>query len=283
VSRTTNLEILQYPLGAGPVLTRVLECGEGADHVVFVHGLGARADRWRITLAAFAAAGYHGYALDLPGHGLATKGVNIPLTVPGFAKFVTAALDELGVKHAFLVGTSLGAHIVATVACAAPDRVRGLVMVGALGIVPLGAEAADAIRRNIQQTSRDAIAAKLAFVLADPEALSPATIEEEWRINNSPGARESFEKLGAYVAENIDNDSVAARLSARTADLPMLLVWGAKDKAVPLAIGERARDLLGGPELVTIDDAGHVPYFEQPSAFNEAVLKRLDTWRGAIR
>lgn len=281
LSRTPDFEILQYPLGVGSVVTRILECGNGADHVVFIHGLGARADRWRLTLAAFAAAGYHGYALDLPGHGLATKGAGIPLTVPGFADFLIATLDELGIGRAFLVGTSLGAHVVATVACAAGDRVRGLVLVGALGIVPLGAEAADAIRRNVQQTSRDAIAKKLAFVLANPQALSPSVIEEEWRINNSPGARESFEKLGAYIAEDIDRDGVGARLRARTADVPMLLVWGAADKAVSLEIGERARDLLQGPELVAIDDAGHVPYFEQPDAFNDAVLARLDAWRGA--
>jgi 2-hydroxy-6-oxonona-2,4-dienedioate hydrolase len=281
VSQTGNSEILQYPLGVSSLVTRILECGDGLDHVVFIHGLGARADRWRVTLPSFAAAGYHGYALDLPGHGFATKGGGIPLSVPGFADLMTAALDQLGIKRAFFVGTSLGAHIAATVACRARDRVRGLILVGALGIVPLGAEAADAIRRNIQQTSRDAISGKLAFVLANPRTVSPTMVEEEWRINNSPGARESFAKLGDYIAEHIDGDNVSERLSACTGDLPMLLVWGAKDKAVSLDIGKRARELLPGTELVVIDDAGHVPYLEQPDAFNKAVLERLDAWRSA--
>jgi pimeloyl-ACP methyl ester carboxylesterase len=283
VSSTPKSEILQFPVGVGSVITRILECGNGEDHVVFVHGLGARADRWRVTLPAFATAGYHGFALDLPGHGLATKGAAIPSSVPGFADFLTQVLDELGIKRAFFVGTSLGAHIAATVACSARDRVRGLTLIGALGIVPLGAEAADAIRRNVQQTSRDAIAGKLAFVLADPRTVSPTMIEEEWRINNSPGARESFAKLGDYIAENIDRDGVGERLRARAADLPMLLVWGAKDKAVSPQIGERARDVLRGVELVMIDDAGHVPYLEQPDAFNKAVLARFDAWRSAGR
>jgi 2-hydroxy-6-oxonona-2,4-dienedioate hydrolase len=283
MSGTPGSEILQYPLGVGSVVTRVLECGNGEDHVVFIHGLGARADRWRRTLPTFAAAGYHGYALDLPGHGLATKGAGIPLGVPEFADFVTGAIDQLGIKRAFFVGTSLGAHVVATVACTARDRVSGLILVGAVGIVPLGAEESDAIRRNVQQTSRDAIAGKLAFVFANPQTLSPTMIEEEWRINNSPGARESFEKLGNYIARDIDHDSVGERLIARLADLPMLLVWGAKDKAVSLEIGERVRDLLRGTELVVIDDAGHVPYFEQPKAFNEAVLAHLEVWRSAAR
>jgi 2-hydroxy-6-oxonona-2,4-dienedioate hydrolase len=272
-------EILQYPLGAGSIVTRVLECGGGEDHIVFVHGLGARADRWRVTLPAFAAAGYHTYAFDLPGHGLATKGASIPLSVPAFADFLTVALDELGIQRAFFVGTSLGAHVAATVASTASARVRGLILVGAVGLVPLGAEAGDAIRRNVQQTSREAIAGKLAFVLANPGAISPTMVEEEWRVNNSPGAREAFEKLGNYIAQDIDNDNIGAAL-ARMTEMPTLLVWGAKDKAVSLDIGKRVRDLLNGPELVVIDDAGHVPYLEQPAPFNAAVLKRLDLWRG---
>jgi pimeloyl-ACP methyl ester carboxylesterase len=281
VSGGRSLEILQYPLGVGSLATRVLECGSGKDHVVFVHGLGARADRWRLTLPAFAEAGYHGYALDLPGHGFATKGAGIPSTVPDLAAFVTLALDELGVERAFFVGTSLGAHIAATLACNARDCVRGLVLVGALGIIPLGAQAADAIRRNVQQTSRDAIAGKLAFVLADARPAAPAMIEEEWRINNSPGASESFSKLGTYIAADIDRDAVGERLSALTANLPMVLIWGAKDKAVSLEVGERAKDVLQGTELIVIENAGHVPYFEQPAAFNKAALARLNAWRGA--
>jgi 2-hydroxy-6-oxonona-2,4-dienedioate hydrolase len=280
MSSAPSPEILQYPLGAGSVVTRVLECGSGEDHIVFIHGLGARADRWRVTLPAFAAAGYHCFAFDLPGHGLATKGPGIPLSVPGFADFLTAALDQLGIRRAFFVGTSLGAHVTATVACTALDRVRGLILVGAVGLIPLGPEAGDAIRRNVRQTSRDAIAGKLAFVLANPRILSPAMVEEEWRVNNSPGAHETFEKLGNYIAEDVDNDNVGERLSARIADVPTLLVWGAQDRAVSLEIGERVSDLLGA-ELVVIDDAGHVPYFEQPEAFNAAVLARLDRWRRA--
>jgi 2-hydroxy-6-oxonona-2,4-dienedioate hydrolase len=272
---------LQYPLGVGSIITRVLECGSGTDCVLFVHGLGARADRWRLNMPAFADAGYHGYALDLPGHGLATKGENIPSSVPKLASLLVDILDALRVERAFLVGTSLGAHIAATVACAASQRVRGLILVGALGIVPLGGEAADAIRRNVQQTSRDAIAGKLAFVLADSRAVSQTMIEEEWRINNSPGARESFAKLGDYISSDLDRDGIGERLNARVGVLPMVLVWGAKDQAVSIKIAQRAQEVLSGTDLVMIEDAGHVPYFEKPSAFNKAVLERFNTWRNA--
>ena len=66
--------MIQYPLGAAGTLTRVLEAGRGDRTMLLVHGVGARADRWRLNLDALAEAGYHAYAIDLPGHGLAEKG-----------------------------------------------------------------------------------------------------------------------------------------------------------------------------------------------------------------
>src|SRR5579862_9816819 len=101
---------IAYPLGLGGATIRVLECGEGEDHVVLLHGSGSRADRWRRNLPGLAAAGKHGYALDLPGHGFATKSEDFDYTTPSFAGVVRDALDALGIGSPVLVGTSLGGH-----------------------------------------------------------------------------------------------------------------------------------------------------------------------------
>ncbi|MYI14983.1 MAG: alpha/beta fold hydrolase [Acidimicrobiaceae bacterium] len=66
--------MIQYPVEAGGVLTRVLAAGDGDDHLVLVHGVGARADRWRRNVDPLAEAGWHVHALDLPGLGLSDKG-----------------------------------------------------------------------------------------------------------------------------------------------------------------------------------------------------------------
>ena len=43
------MSVINYPLAVGGGVTRVIEAGEGPP-VLFVHGLGARADRWRTTV-----------------------------------------------------------------------------------------------------------------------------------------------------------------------------------------------------------------------------------------
>jgi len=211
----------------------------------------------------------------LPGHGFAGKGETVPHDVPGLADFLVAFFDAMCIARATLVGTSLGGHVAATVACRDPDRVQALVLVGTLGLVPIGAEAGQAIRDNMRNTTREAIAGKLAFVLADPALATSELIEAEYRINNSPGAAESFALLGDYIADGVDDDLVADALTGLVGSLPMMLVWGAADKAVPLAVGEKSRALLGDVPLLTIDGAGHAPYYEKADAFNGPVLEFL--------
>jgi 2-hydroxy-6-oxonona-2,4-dienedioate hydrolase len=265
------MQVITYPLAVAGQITRVIEAGEGPA-ILFLHGLGARADRWHGTVARFAALGYRAVAFDLPGHGLATKGAGVPNTVPKIADFVLAVLSELGIETVVLVGTSLGAHIVATVACKKPAMVPGLVLVGALGIAPLAQEVAEAIRTNVKAQDKVRIRAKLSFVIADPALITPALVEEEWRMNGSPGALESFTVIGDYLADGIANDYVAEQLSALYPPEKLLLVWGSEDKAVPVSVGHACQQALGGPDLVLIDGAAHAPYFEQPAAFDAPVV-----------
>jgi 2-hydroxy-6-oxonona-2,4-dienedioate hydrolase len=100
-------------------------------------------------------------------------------------------------------------------------------------------------------------------------------IEEEYRINNSPGAKEAFEKLGAYIADRLDDDVVGEKLASVAGRVPTLLIWGAEDKTVALSIGEAAQKLLGNPPLAVIAGAAHTSYYENAEAFNRVLLEFL--------
>ena len=65
--------IIAYPFGVNGVTLRVLEAGAGTETVVFLHGLGARADRWRLNMPPLATAGFRAFALDFPGHGFSER------------------------------------------------------------------------------------------------------------------------------------------------------------------------------------------------------------------
>jgi len=268
------MQSIQYPLQVGTGVTRVIEAGRGPA-VLFAHGLGARADRWHGTVERIAACGYRAITWDLHGHGFASKEADGPGDVPGLAVQALAVMDALGIERAVMAGTSLGAHIVAYAACQAPARVTALVLVGALGIVPIDQGVAETISRNVRATRREQFYGKLSFVLHDPAAVTEDFIEEEWRMNTSPGTIDVFGRLGDYLVSGIARDYVAADLSAVYTPDRVLLIWGEEDKAVPLSVGQACRDALGGPELVVIPGANHCPYFEQPDAFDAALVPFL--------
>src|SRR5690606_29235595 len=136
------------------IQTRVLEAGSGPA-LVFIHGLGARADRWRHNLEPLAAAGYRCVAIDLPGHGFASKADIAPFSVPRCAEWLADILRRIGIEHCALVGTSLGGYIASTMACRTPERIEALVLVGAIGIVPMGPDARAAISSRFATVTRE--------------------------------------------------------------------------------------------------------------------------------
>ena len=268
--------MIQYPAAVNGVLTRVLAAGSGDDHLVLVHGVGARCDRWSRNVDVLAAAGWNVHAFDLPGHGLAQKGDGPDYSVPGYARFLDGFLDMIGAETAVLVGTSLGGHTVATLACDRPERVRALVLVGSIGLIPWGAERRANTRERLRDASARSIENKLRMLVYDQHLVTDDWLREETLINNSPGAAESFVAISDYIADHIDDDVVGPRLASLEGRPPVLLIWGAEERAVPLETGEAAHRLIGGSELAVIGSASHAPYFERPEEFNRVLLEFLD-------
>lgn len=267
--------MIAYPLDVDGVLTRVLEAGMGDRAVLLIHGLGARADRWTCTLESLATDGFHAYALDLPGHGFAAKGSEFEYTVPSYTRFVAKFADALGHSTINLVGTSMGGHIAATMACARPETVRKLALVGSLGLVPMGVESRERIAIAIQKADPKTVEAKFRGLVFDPAQITSEWVMEESRINTSPGAQASFRALAAYLRNAIDEDVVGEQLGHLSSSVPTLLVWGADDNYVPLDVGKRAHDLLPKSRFAIISRCGHAPYLEQPTIFSQVLTAFL--------
>ena len=273
--------MISYPLAVGGIASRVLQSGLSGRAVIFIHGTGGRADRWMRNLDAIAERGYRAFAIDLPGHGFAAKGGELDHSVPAYAQFVSNFIAQSDLDEVTLVGTSLGGHVAATCAANAPDRVRSIVLVGSMGLVPIGEEARGRIQRGASNQTREGVAMKLRRVIFDAAIVTPAFEEEEFRVNNSPGAQESFDRLGHYIGERGDIDVVGDRVVEMSATKPVLLVWGDKDQTVPLEVGRRVREQLPKAQLVVIPDASHTAYFEKPEIFNHALVQFLEEGRVA--
>ncbi len=131
-------------------------------------------------------------ALDWPGHGHSQhRHASAKYYAIEFMWDIQAALDALGWKSCHLIGHSLGAAIASVFAAAAPDQVRSLTLIDALG--PLSnqpSETAERLRRSMTATRsaprprktylsvKDMIQARL-----DVSDLSPAAAK--WIVERS--------------------------------------------------------------------------------------------------
>jgi 2-hydroxy-6-oxonona-2,4-dienedioate hydrolase len=271
--------VIQYPLMVDDLPTRALQGGLEGRTVVFVHGVGGRANRWAHNLDALGAQGYRAVAVDLPGHGQAAKGSAADVSVPRYTRFVADLVEQISAGPVTIVGTSLGGCVAGQYALAHRDRVEALVLVGSMGLVPLGPETRQRIHKGVLDQSREAVVNRLRRVIAAPTLVTDELIEEEYRNNNSFGAAESFAQLGAYIEQSLDDDVFIDGLSELSERIPLLLVWGREDGTVPLAAGIAARSRLPRAQLAVMDGAAHSPYLEKPLAFNELLLEFLATNR----
>jgi 2-hydroxy-6-oxonona-2,4-dienedioate hydrolase len=266
---------IAYPLPLQGCSIRVLECGEGDDHVVFLHGSGSRADRWRRNLPGLAAAGKHVYALDFPGHGFASKAADFDYSTPSFAHVVREAIGELGLDAPAVVGTSLGGHVAAYLAMDLGVPVRALGLVGTTGIIPIEREASTTVGR-ITNLSDAGVRDKLEFLMSDDRLVTDAWVREERRINSSPGAQEALAQTANYVAHGTQDHMVGDRLAA--SPVPVIVFWGRDDEWINVQVGRDIKEkVLTNAPLVVLRRAGHAPYYERPAVFNECLVTFLST------
>jgi pimeloyl-ACP methyl ester carboxylesterase len=272
----SRLAMFSYPMQVGGTLTRILQAGLSGEAVILVHGTGTRADRWVRNLEPLAEAGFKIYALDLPGHGFAEKSASFDHSVSGYAKFLSSFIEGLDGAKVTIVGTSLGGQVAATFATLHPDKINRVVLVGSMGLVPVGEEMRLRIQAGATNQTRDFIAQKLRRVIADPALVTDTLIEEEFIFNNSPGAADALTKLGQYIATDLDKDVVGEKLNELPSDVPILLVWGDQDKTVPLATGLAAHKLIHRSKLAVLKGVAHTSYFEDPLSFNHVLSERVE-------
>ena len=103
--------------------------GEGRRTTVLLPGL-LLSQEMQIPLArALAARGNRVVTLDLLGHGCSDRPADMwHYSMSGFAQQTVALLDHLGLEHAVVGGTSLGANVTLEVAAVAGERLRGMIV-----------------------------------------------------------------------------------------------------------------------------------------------------------
>ncbi|MGA2451960.1 MAG: alpha/beta fold hydrolase [Solirubrobacteraceae bacterium] len=255
--------------GSGPVL-------------LLIHGMAGTCENWRAVIEPLAQR-HTVIAPDLPGHGESEPGAG-DYSLGSLAAVLRDLLVTLGHDRATLVGHSLGGGIAMQFAYQFPELTERLVLVSSGGLGPevsavLRAAALPGANLFIAATAGpgrvvgSALAQGLASIGLQPSA-DVAEVARGYASLADAGRRSAFlATLRAVVGT--EGQRVEARDRLYLAEgVPVLIIWGRRDRMIPVAHAEHAHEAIRGSRLEIFDGAGHMPQLEAPGRF-VAVLERF--------
>jgi pimeloyl-ACP methyl ester carboxylesterase len=241
--------------------------GSGANRILYLHGVPSASWDWIAHLERTG-----GVAPDLPGFGASAKPDDFGYTIDGYARWLEAFVDSVGLSRFSLVVHDWGALGLA-LAQRFPERIERLVLYTCVPLLP-GYRwhwIARIWRTPLLGEAFMAASSKWAFAQISRQSnVTPGPLPQEfldrfWR-DFDRGTRRAILRL--YRASPPD---VLARAGEKLGDVrcPALALWPTDDPYIPAAFGRKYVEALGAnARLETIERAGHWTWLDRPEVID---------------
>ncbi|WP_036481769.1 alpha/beta fold hydrolase [Myxosarcina sp. GI1] len=257
--------------------------------LIFIHGFGASIEHWRNNLSVISQY-YTVYALDLLGFGASRK-ASVDYSADLWREQIRDFWQTFIARPTVLVGNSIGSLVCLSVADTYPDMVAGLVMLS-LPDVSVRQEMLPRLLRPVVTKLEDLVASPLLIenllkFLRKPGIIrrwariayhdKTAVTDELVEILANPAYDRGSEKTLYSLSKSVRKAGFAAPVKETIPrlNLPMLLIWGLRDRMVPPQQAREIAALNSQIELVELEDVGHCPHDECPDRFNSLLLSWL--------
>jgi pimeloyl-ACP methyl ester carboxylesterase len=222
---------------------------------------------------------YRVIRIDLPAHGLTGPDPRGDYTLEHMQRIFEGFVAERGLARFTVAGTSLGGTIAMRYAALHPERIERLVLLSPGSLEPRvrGRTTPAAVPRVADLLGYVTPVAFTRFLLAndfgDPSRLDEATVAEWHAMWMRAGNRLAMlQLLRQYVSGGVED-------KIRAVSVPVLLIWGEKNRRVPLALAYEFRDLLvHSPDvrLEVLPGVGHMAVQEAPTQTARVMREYLD-------
>ncbi len=252
---------------AGGIRWHLYQAGRGPT-MLLVHGTGSSAHTWRDLLAAFAA-DHTVIAPDLPGHGYTASVNEQRYSLDGMSTALAALLGTLGLAPGYAIGHSAGAAIVSQMVLAGHIEPRRIVSINGAFLPFAGAASAifsPLARMLAASTTLAGLIARRARDRAVIERMIAGTgsrldregVDLYARLVQDPRhVTAALEMMGRWSLGSFERDLSRLRV-------PLTLLVGDRDLAVPPSQARRLQSRLPCADLVVMPDLGHLAHEEAP-------------------
>lgn len=258
---------------AGGYRTRVLElAGAGtATPIVCLHGFSDHADTWRPMMRALAHADHPVVAADLPGFGRATPLDPARPVLPQLDEFTAALVTEVAEQHGrevVLVGNSLGGA-----AALRAGTNHSLPLAGLAPVSPAGFAHSWAIKL----TERRGDISRMFERGRLPMPVVRSVMATGFRRAGCGQPRNADREAVRLWAEQFQTradltrvlgsanrviEELKAGRGLRDVRVPVLLIWGDRDRLTLHRGAQHVIEAIPHAELVTLHGCGHCPQLE---------------------
>ncbi len=232
----------------------------GAQKIVFIHGLGGSQSTWQVVLGDLVE-GYRVTAIDLPGHGASDKSdpASTDYSIEALTAAVAEAIGLLKAGPAIVVGHSLGGAVAMQLAIDNPDIVTGVVLINSAG---LGTEiSTELLNLMAGEPGHETARGLLELFYEDRRLVVDRGVAEMALTQIAVGAWPAQQAV-ANAAFGNGFQKLGVRHRHDDIKKPVLVVWGARDRVIPVSHAMDALSSLPDVTLKIMPNLGHVPQVE---------------------
>jgi pimeloyl-ACP methyl ester carboxylesterase len=247
--------------------------------VMLLHGVAGSSRSW-IPVMEQLKRDFTVIAPDFLGHGKSATPVG-DYSLGNHASGLRDLLHLLSIDRATLVGHSFGGGVAMQFAYQFPERCERLVLVDAGGLgrdvnwvlrlatLPAAEFVMPVLFPGFVRGWGDAVVKGLDNLgFRNPRA---AEVWQSYRSLTEPDKRNAFVRTVRAVIEPGGQSVSAISRLYLAANMPTLIVWGDRDRIIPLAHARAAKDAIATSRLEVIEGAGHFPHVEKPVRFAGAL------------
>lgn len=266
-------------LTAGDLRWHVQVAGAGPD-LLLLHGTGAATHSWR-DLMPLLATRFRVIAPDLPGHGFTSSPPRRQLTLPGMAAALRALLAALEARPACVAGHSAGAAILVEM-CLAGILQPGLLISLNGALLPFRGKNQPLFSFLAKLLALNPLTPRL-FAWQNGNVRAVARLMAQVGSELDPKGLDYYSRLlscSGHVAAaldmmaNWDLHIMSAKIPQLS--LPVLLIAGERDGAVPPEQTRHVHRLLPQSEFLEIAGTGHLTHEEKPERVADIILQGID-------
>lgn len=246
---------------------------KGRETIVLLHGYCSSSYTWSGCLELLAEAGYRIIAPDLKGFGFSEKPFDNRYRVEDQSDLIVGLLDSLNIERATFVGNSYGGAISMATAIRHSHRVERLVLLNAAhdntAFPSIPAQYVYHFSRLFSPVfmgSQRIVRAVMSRMYHDQSVVTDSHVDAYLRPLSSAACQ------AAALATFRQWDMQILEQGMHTIKHPTLVIWGEKDRLLPVHNGAKIHLMIQGSEFIVIPECGHLPQEERPSETVEMIV-----------